>query len=117
MVVTRVTDEFQSSSVFGVESNNVCLTLSKPPPKNSVMGRQNVRVGRWHEKRTPVVTPPLGVPENDARRDNREPAQVEQQAQKRHKADTTAPYTLVDCGGAGNCGWNSVAVGLGIKRD
>ena len=116
MVVTRVTDEFQSSSVFGVESNNVCLTLSKPPPKNSGMGRQNVRVGRWHEKRTPVVTPPLGVPENDARRDNREPAQVEQQAQKRHKADTTAPYTLVDCGGAGNCGWNSVAVGLGIKK-
>lgn len=116
MVITKVTAEFQSSSVFGVESNNVCLTISKPPPKNSVLGRRNVSFGRWHEKRTHVVASALGVPENDARRDNREQTQDEQQAPKRHKADNSAPYTLVDCGGAGNCGWNSVAVGLGIKK-
>ena len=80
------------------------------------MGRRNVSFGRWHEKRTHVVASALGVPENDARHDNREQTQDEQQAPKRHKADNSAPYTLVDCGGAGNCGWNSVAVGLGIKK-
>ena len=53
----KVQIEFQNVQVFGIESNGLYLTLSKPPPKQSITGKKSVPAGSWqHKDSPPVVT-------------------------------------------------------------
>jgi hypothetical protein len=53
----KVQREFQNVQVFGIESNGLYLTLSKPPPKQSITGKKSVPAGSWlHKDSPPVVT-------------------------------------------------------------
>ena len=106
LVICNVTSEFQNSIVFGVESHGVCLTLSRPPPRNSVTNQQPVKAGTWPKSTTKVCA--VAAPEEpDNSREN--VTLAEGQSNKKHKTMRDTPYSLVDCGGEGNCGWTCVS--------
>ena len=111
LVLTKVKKEFQDSQVFGVENHGICLTLSKPPPKKSVLSKKTVAAGSWSDQGPSTVAPlpDLDVSGDQAIVSNSGPVT------KRAKVDD-CPYEIVDCGGQGNCGWNSLGVAMALQR-
>ena len=103
IVLSRVQKQFQNVQVFGIESNGIYITLSKPPPKPSITGTQAVAAGAWKHKDTPSA--PL-VNVGDTQIDSSQDEEQEAGAKKKHKSEAPVPYEIIDCGGAGNCGWN-----------
>ena len=113
IVLSRVQKQFQNVQVFGIESNGIHITLSKPPPKPSITGTQAVAAGAWKHKDTPSA-PLANV--GDTQIDSSQDEEQEAGAKKKHKSEAPAPYEIIDCGGAGNCGWNCIATALMLNK-
>eukprot|EP00438_Fugacium_kawagutii_P020664 Skav217587 [mRNA] locus=scaffold3512:47194:50081:- [translate_table: standard] len=111
LILTKVKPEFQDSPVFGVENNGICLTLSKPPPRKSVLTKKTVAAGSWSVQGTPASAPLPELAVTGEESAVSKPGPVA----KRAKVDD-CPYQIVDCGGQGNCGWNSIGVALAMHR-
>ena len=67
IVLFRVQKHFQNVQVFGIESNGIYITLSKPPPKPSITGTQAVAAGAWKHKDTPSALLNKKVPLDQAK--------------------------------------------------
>ena len=93
LVICKVTPEFQNSIVIGVDSNGVCITLSRPPPDYSVTNLQPENAGTWPKSTTKVST--VEAP-REPDKSSEESNLAENQTNKKHKPMAVTPYTLVD---------------------
>ena len=114
MILSRVQKEFQNVQVFGVETNGIYLTLSKPPPKKSITGKKAVAAGFWQHRELPQVACPDVA---TTRTEVTNAADTAVVARKKHKPETPLPYEVIDCGGAGNCGWNCIATAMMLNKN
>lgn len=114
MILSRVQKEFQNVQVFGVDTHGIYLTLSKPPPKKSITGKKAVAAGFWQHRELPQVACPDVA---TTRTEVTNAADTAVVARKKHKPETPLPYEVVDCGGAGNCGWNCIATAMMLNKN
>lgn len=118
LVLTKVKNEFQDSQVFGVENNGVCLSISKlPRRKKPVLNKKAIGAGSWSANRsTTTIGPTADVNLSGERETEAAPTVAPEHGAKRPKVDTERPYEIIDCGGQGNCGWNSISAAWALAR-
>ena len=111
VVKTIVKPEHAFSPVVGIKTaDGKLISLVRPPPKKSLWERKAVAPGIWqHPKAVPSSPVPV-VETLDGCSAGGEPNA------KRPKKEDVLPYSLLDCGGEGNCGWHCLSVAMCLNK-
>ena len=75
------------------------------------MSKKTVAAGSWSDQGPSAVAPLPDLAVSGDQVIVSKPGPVT----KRAKVDD-CPYVIVDCGGQGNCGWNSLGVAMALQR-
>ena len=106
---TKAPNGDAATPVVGIETAEGTILLTKAPPKKAKqLDSKKIRPGTWSSKVMPAPQEVAPTQLDSTQKDN----DSQEAPAKRPKTTQEHPYTVLDCGGNGNCGWHSVAAGL-----